>query len=48
MEFIIMINYDSLLEKIPKVRKILDNGSNSILFHYTKPEKLLSILELGQ
>ena len=47
MEFIIMINYDSLLEKIPKVRKILDNGSNSILFHYTKPEKLLSILESG-
>lgn len=42
-----MINYDSLLEKIPKVRKILDDGSNSILYHYTKPEKLLSILESG-
>ena len=42
-----MINYDSLLEKIPKVKKILDDGTNSILYHYTKPEKLLSILESG-
>lgn len=42
-----MINYDSLLEKIPKVKKILDNGSNSTLYHYTKPEKLLGILESG-
>ncbi len=42
-----MIDYDSLLEKIPRVRKILDDGSNSILYHYTKPEKLLSILESG-
>lgn len=42
-----MIDYDSLLEKIPKVRKILDDGSNTSLYHYTKPEKLLSILESG-
>ena len=42
-----MLDYDSLLEKIPKVKKILDDGSNSILYHYTKPEKLLSILESG-
>ena len=42
-----MIDYDSLLKKIPKVKKILDNGSNTNLYHYTKPEKLLSILESG-
>lgn len=42
-----MINYDNLLKKIPRVKKILDDGSNSILYHYTKPEKLLSILESG-
>ena len=41
------MDYDSLLKKIPRVRKILDDGSNSILYHYTKPEKLLSILESG-
>lgn len=42
-----MIDYDSLLKKIPRVKKILDNGSNTNLYHYTKPEKLLSILESG-
>lgn len=42
-----MIDYDGLLKKIPKVKKILDNGTNSNLYHYTKPEKLLSILESG-
>ena len=42
-----MINYDDLLKKIPKVRKILDDGTNTNLYHYTKPEKLLSILESG-
>ncbi len=42
-----MIDYDSLFEKIPRVKKILDDGKNSILYHYTKPEKLLSILESG-
>ena len=42
-----MIDYDSLLEKIPRVRKILDDGSEGSLYHYTKPEKLLSILESG-
>ncbi len=42
-----MINYDNLLKKIPKVKKILDDGSNTSLYHYTKPEKLLSILESG-
>ena len=42
-----MIDYDGLLKKIPRVKKILDDGSNSTLYHYTKPEKLLSILESG-
>ena len=42
-----MLDYDSLLKKIPKVKKLLDDGSNSNLYHYTKPEKLLSILESG-
>lgn len=42
-----MIDYDGLLKKIPKVKKILDSGNNSNLYHYTKPEKLLSILESG-
>ena len=42
-----MIDYDGLLKKIPKVKKILDDGSNLNLYHYTKPEKLLSILESG-
>ena len=42
-----MIDYDGLLKKIPKVKKILDDGSNSNLYHYTKPEKLLNILESG-
>ena len=42
-----MIDYDSLLNKIPKVKKILDDGLNSNLYHYTKPEKLLNILESG-
>lgn len=42
-----MINYDDLLKKIPKVKKILDDGANTNLYHYTKPEKLLSILESG-
>lgn len=42
-----MIDYDSLLKKIPRVKKILDDGENSVLYHYTKPEKLLGILESG-
>ena len=42
-----MLDYDGLLKKIPKVKKLLDDGSNHILYHYTKPEKLLSILESG-
>lgn len=42
-----MIDYDALLKKIPKVKKYLDDGTNSILYHYTKPEKLLNILESG-
>lgn len=42
-----MIDYDVLLKKIPKVKKYLDDGTNSILYHYTKPEKLLNILESG-
>lgn len=42
-----MIDYDSLLKKIPRVKKILDDGANTTLYHYTKPEKLLGILESG-
>lgn len=42
-----MIDYDNLLKKIPKVRKILDDGSEEVIYHYTKPEKLLSLLESG-
>ena len=42
-----MIDYDGLLKKIPRVKKLLDDGSNSTLYHYTKPEKLLGILETG-
>lgn len=42
-----MIDYDGLLKKIPKVKKILDDGANTNLYHYTKPEKLLNILESG-
>lgn len=42
-----MIDYDGLLKKIPRVKKILDDGTNTNLYHYTKPEKLLSILESG-
>jgi len=42
-----MIDYDGLLKKIPRVKKILDDGANTTLYHYTKPEKLLGILESG-
>jgi len=37
--------FDNLLKKIPKIKKILDNDKNGIIYHYTKPEKLLNILE---
>ena len=30
-----------------EIRKILDDGGNTTLYHYTKPEKLLGILESG-
>lgn len=39
-----MSYYDDLLEKIPKIKKILDNDTNYTIYHYTKPEKLLNIL----
>ena len=42
-----MSYYDDLLEKIPKIKKILDNDTNYIIYHYTKPEKLLNILQCG-
>ncbi len=42
-----MIDYDNLLRKIPRVRKILDDGSDETIYHYTKPERLLSLLESG-
>lgn len=42
-----MSYFDNLLKKIPKIKKILENDSNSIIYHYTKPEKLLNILKSG-
>lgn len=39
-----MSYYDDLLKKIPKIKKLLDNDSDSIIYHYTKPEKLLEII----
>ncbi|MBE7712476.1 MAG: DUF2971 domain-containing protein [Cyanobacteria bacterium SIG26] len=42
-----MSYYDVLLEKIPKIKKVLDNDENYPIYHYTKPEKLLNILEHG-
>lgn len=42
-----MSYYDDLLEKIPKIKKVLDNDENYPIYHYTKPEKLLNILENG-
>ena len=42
-----MIDYDNLLKKIPRVKKILDDGSDKIIYHYTKPEKLLNLLASG-
>ncbi len=42
-----MSYYDVLLEKIPKIKKILDNDTNYTIYHYTKPEKLLNILQCG-
>ena len=40
-----MSYFDNLLKKIPKIKKILDNDKNNTIYHYTKPEKLLNILE---
>ena len=42
-----MSYYDDLLEKIPKIKKILDNDTNYTIYHYTIPEKLLNILAGG-
>ncbi len=42
-----MSYYDDLLEKIPKIKKVLDNDDNCTIYHYTKPEKLLNILSEG-
>ncbi len=42
-----MSYYDVLLEKIPKIKKVLDNDANCTIYHYTKPEKLLNILSGG-
>lgn len=39
-----MSYYDDLLEKIPKIKKVLDTDKNCTIYHYTKPEKLLNIL----
>ncbi len=42
-----MSYYDELLKKIPKIKKILDNDTVTVVYHYTKPEKLLNILSGG-
>ena len=42
-----MSYYDILLEKIPRIKKVLDNDKNCTIYHYTKPEKLLNILSGG-
>lgn len=42
-----MSYYDELLRKIPKIKKVLDNDKNHVIYHYTKPEKLLNILASG-
>lgn len=42
-----MSYYDDLLEKIPKIKKVLDTDKNCTIYHYTKPEKLLNILSEG-
>ena len=39
-----MSYYDELLKKIPKIKNLLDNDTDSTIYHYTKPEKLLNIL----
>lgn len=39
-----MSYYDILLEKIPRIKKILDDDKNCTIYHYTKPEKLLNII----
>ena len=42
-----MSYYDDLLEKIPKIKKVLDTDKNCTIYHYTKPEKVLNILSGG-
>lgn len=42
-----MSYYDILLEKIPRIKKLLDDDKNCTIYHYTKPEKLLNILSGG-
>ena len=42
-----MSYYDDLLEKIPKIKRVLDDDINCTIYHYTKPEKLLNILSCG-
>ena len=42
-----MSYYDDLLEKIPKIKRVLDDDTNCPIYHYTKPEKLLNILSGG-
>lgn len=42
-----MSYYDELLRKILKIKKVLDNDKNYVIYHYTKPEKLLNILASG-
>ena len=42
----IVVSYsDKLFKKVPFVRNLLEDAKNPEIFHYTKPSKLLSILE---
>lgn len=40
-----MSYYATFLKKIPKIKRFLDNDCSSRIYHYTKPEKLLKIVE---
>ncbi len=40
-----MSYYAAFLKKIPKIKRFLDNDCSDRIYHYTKPEKLLNIIE---
>ncbi|MGN1154354.1 MAG: DUF2971 domain-containing protein [Candidatus Gastranaerophilaceae bacterium] len=39
-----MSYYATFLKKIPKIKHFLDNDCSDMIYHYTKPEKLLKIV----